>query len=216
VRHETGRSCPASTPAIYNPKEANMKIRTMLIYAIALILSLSTVSVALASFKYSYTGNSYTWEDGSGVFSTSNKVTIDFVSTVLVYGSTSDLLNTTSWISALSMSDGHQTINLNTAFLSYSYLKIINAPGIEGIPDMWDIFLATPQYSYYIGSVNTAFNHADTSYQADPYAMGQSLSPGQWTVTENTPVPEPSSYALFCIGLGVLGYARKKMMKHEE
>ena len=36
------------------------------------------------------------------------------------------------------------------------------------------------------------------------------------TQNDAAAVPEPSTYALFCIGLGVLGYARKKMGKSEE
>ena len=31
-----------------------------------------------------------------------------------------------------------------------------------------------------------------------------------------TAVPEPSTYALLCIALGVVGYARRKMVKSEE
>ncbi len=34
-------------------------------------------------------------------------------------------------------------------------------------------------------------------------------------LTGASAVPEPSTYALFCIGLGVLGYARKRMVKRE-
>ncbi len=49
------------------------------------------------------------------------------------------------------------------------------------------------------------------TYSSSPFIM-------QVDATQNdaAAVPEPSTYALFCIGLGVLGYARKKMGKREE
>ena len=33
---------------------------------------------------------------------------------------------------------------------------------------------------------------------------------------QTSAVPEPSTYALLCVSLGVIGYARKKMVKSEE
>ena len=37
----------------------------------------------------------------------------------------------------------------------------------------------------------------------------------QVNATQNSVVPEPSTYALLCISLGVVGYARKRMAKSE-
>ena len=57
-------------------------------------------------------------------------------------------------------------------------------------------------------------------------AIAESLVGGPWLQSSNnymmkletgpaTTVPEPSTYALLCISLGVMGYARKRMTKNE-
>lgn len=48
------------------------------------------------------------------------------------------------------------------------------------------------------------------------YAFGwDTAGTGNFGNPENNPVPEPSTYALLCISLGVVGYVRKKMVKSE-
>jgi len=58
-------------------------------------------------------------------------------------------------------------------------------------------------------------------------AIAESFSGGDWLPSSNmymlkletgsaATVPEPSTYALLCISLGVVGYARKRMKKDEE
>jgi PEP-CTERM motif len=75
-------------------------------------------------------------------------------------------------------------------------------------------------WGYYQGSiVTTSGNTLQFSYEAVSTANGNPttgnfLDAAAFGVGVNT-VPEPSTYALLCISLGVIGFARKKMRKSE-
>ena len=88
-------------------------------------------------------------------------------------------------------------------------------------PTPWDPAAPTPL-------VFTGFSFSNTSDNLSiPLTGGSTLTNIGWDVNSKptaeitsgggpAAVPEPSTYALLCIGLGVIGYARKKMVKREE
>jgi hypothetical protein len=57
------------------------------------------------------------------------------------------------------------------------------------------------------------FNY--TLYDANPYLGGNEIGYGSADVNATVATPEPTTYLLLCLSLGVVGYARKKMMKSE-
>lgn len=87
----------------------------------------------------------------------------------------------------------------------------------------WVVFMSTPTDQVNWLNYNTASNVAGTNVAINPFAAISTLgTPGSWSGVasfpnqfEITTVPEPSTYALAALSVGVLGFygRRKKMAK---
>jgi len=150
-------------------------------------------------------------------FSTSSPLTnVDLTATLLMsqtvsgsplvqiwYGAS----NPTSLITTLSLSGSFSITPANTTFTasgvtlpqSFNYWVTLQAP------------TGTYNWSTTLGPNALTFNGTSWTTTGPPavaFQMGLTSSPAA--------VPEPSTYALLCISLGVVGYARRRMAKREE
>lgn len=64
------------------------------------------------------------------------------------------------------------------------------------------------------GTISTSYDYFSKAPVDGGFNSGDWVEPGGLTATVNasvTTVPEPSTYALLCLSMGVVGFARKKM-----
>ncbi len=98
------------------------------------------------------------------------------------------LPNSTYWLLAFAATDRNVANLVDSVTWGYTDSSSGSGPGLSA---NW--LVAAPDPTFYTSS---------------PFIM-------QVNVTETTAVPEPSTYALLCLSLGVVGYARKRMVSKE-
>jgi hypothetical protein len=89
-----------------------------------------------------------------------------------------------------------------------------NNNGIFDLGDLYTITVIDPANPVGLFNYNVALNAGIMQITNFPGPAGLGNYDIKLAVAES--VPEPSTYALLCLGLGVLGYARKRMNKKEQ
>jgi hypothetical protein len=114
------------------------------------------------------------------------------------------LLNTT--VSAMSWHNLSIVLTPNT-----DYFLVVTGNNLQGTPALigWGVTANT---------VGTGFPSNRVFYNGSNWGALSQTYPFQMQIDASGPsaVPESSTFALLCIGLGVVGFVRKKMVKSEE
>ncbi len=144
----------------------------------------------------------------------SNLTNVDLTATLLMSQTTigtpqvaiwSGVTNPSSLITTLSLAGSFSGSLANTTFTtsgvtlpqSNNYWVTLTAP--------------TGQYDWSRGGLGTGLSFNGTIWQITPTVSFQMK-----LVSSPAAVPEPSTYALLCISLGVVGYARRRITKIEK
>jgi hypothetical protein len=168
-----------------------------------------TIGSARADVIYTYTGNNFTRV-------VSPYTTSDHVTATLTYATAlpANLPLTSEIPIAYSFSDGVQTINAPIPTL-FALLVLVSTDG-AGVIRQWQVGAQpTGLDGPFIGSDNDINANvildlgALGNLSTQPFAESIN-SPGIWTVTTASSVPEPSSAGLTALALTVLGWIRTR------
>jgi PEP-CTERM motif len=181
-----------------------MRLKLLLLSFALLMLPLS----AFADTVYTYTGNTYTFNNGD-IYNPSGHISGSFaLASPLGDNETLEVVNPISF----TFTDGTFTLTKTTVFPLFAASFEIETDASGNIT-AWNIGLQDIPF-HYIFTENIGPYVED--YAVDPTApvyayAGNMQDAGTWTSSAPSPVPEPSTILLFGTGiLGTLGLLRKR------
>jgi hypothetical protein len=172
-----------------------------------------TIASARADVIYTYTGNNFTIV--SSPYTTSDHVTASLTFATALPANLP--LRTSEIPIAYSFNDGVQTINsINEPISTVFALLVLVSTDAAGAIKQWQVGVETTgPNGPFIGSDNDISasvildSGALGNLSTQPFAESIN-SPGTWTVTTASSVPEPSSAGLTALALTVLGWIRTR------
>jgi hypothetical protein len=176
-----------------------------------LLISFALLMLPLSAFAdtvYTYTGNTYTFNNGD-IYNPSGHISGSFdLASPLGANETWEVVNPLSF----TFTDGTFTLTKATVFPEFAESFEIETDASGNIT-AWNIALEDIPF-HYIFTENIGPYVSD--YAVDPFApayayAGNMQDAGTWTSSAPSPVPEPSTILLFGTGiLGTLGVLRKR------
>lgn len=195
-------------------------------YLVALSLSLATFFPfsTEATYQYEYTSNTITGE----FFNYSPQIHTPFEGTLTVSFDSDNLLKGGEGLADISNFamrfdgdnfDSAMSYPVNDPWMGdyYSAVFAVSSVDANGLPTDWGMsinFYYQPTGRYKSDTIWTSTGSDGVAGRYGIYNeyFGQSLNnPGTWTVT--SPVPEPETYAMMFVGLGMIGFVGRRKQK---
>ena len=177
-----------------------MKIKIVLLFAVAITAAQVSQPTLAVPTTYDYTGNPFTEVNGV-LYTTSDKVT---GSVTLASPLMANMPTTTVTPLAFSFSDGVQTLTNTTSGLVTDFAFATDATGAI---TLWRAFIQTGGTTPSITSLNNGISKLDTG-ALSAFENGLTTDPGVWTVRS---VPDAgSTFALLSLSFTALGVASRQ------
>lgn len=185
--------------------------------ALATAVVLALPSVVNAQATYTYTGNQF--DDLSGPYTSANFVSGSFtIGSVLTDGTTSFTDSTPSF--SYSFSDGLNVFDNTSGLLDFQ-IKVVSGAIADWSISLFNTQPSSPWLMSWLDTCTALFcgvfieRAAVSDGGIDPFgAANRTL--GTWTMISAPPVPEPETYAMLLVGLGLLGFAARRRKLKEE
>jgi hypothetical protein len=176
----------------------NKPLGLSIVVAAALSVMGSASSPARADTIYTYTGQDFTYADGT--YSTADSVT-GYIDLATALGDNFSLAPVT--YSSFSFTDGVQTITNATPGVSVALLQVATGP--TGGIDEWAIEVFITFSSKVIYTCN-CYGDEEEDFAESGGGSAENLGlPGAWATSVSSATPIPAALPLFAGGLGVLG-----------